>query len=219
MPNFRPIFFGLWALLTAPVVCGLPVFLFTLLTQYVAIASWGSELLFSLLMLALGVPLLMALGLGLIACITIFIPTARRHAPMFFFCAVACFAAMKGGAVLGDHFRQRKCVQLAEIGRPLVQAVQAYERKYDSPPPSLEALVPEFLPLLPKTGVGASPSFEYIVGDYAAYYGQAWTICVYIPCNVLEYDTFYYAPSVTASPGMNERAVERIGDWGYLYAD
>ena len=146
MAKIRWIFLGRWAVVTAPVVCALPVFLVTLLTEYISIAPWGSELRFALMMFVVAGMVMVILGAGLVAAIGVFSPDMRLHATTLLFCAVACFAAIKGGVLIGEHLRWRKCVQLAEIGRPLIAAIDAYERKYDRCPASLQALVPEFLP-------------------------------------------------------------------------
>jgi hypothetical protein len=49
----------------------------------------------------------------------------------------------------------------AERAQPLVDAIAAYTEAHGEPPPSLSALVPDQLAVVPRTGIGAYPMFEY----------------------------------------------------------
>jgi len=55
---------------------------------------------------------------------------------------------------------QRSWARVAKNGAPLVAAVRAYEKDHGHAPGSLQALVPEYLPRLPETGVACHPWFR-----------------------------------------------------------
>jgi len=53
--------------------------------------------------------------------------------------------------------------RVIERGAPLVQAIRTYESDTGQPPPSLDALVPKYLPAVPTTGLEAFPEYGYTV--------------------------------------------------------
>lgn len=105
---------------------------------------------------------------------------------------------------------------LAERSKPLVAAIHAYVWKHGGPPQSLEALVPDFLPAVPSTGMGAYPKYDYIC-PATAYQGNPWIIRVFTPSGFINFDQFMYFP-LTNYPAQGYRGwVERIGEWGYVH--
>jgi hypothetical protein len=220
MSKLRWIFAGRWALLTAPLACALPLFILALMVRLIAIMPWGSELLFTLGLFAMGAIAFFALGISIAASIGLCFPQTRRAAPRFFWCAVVSLLAIRLGVMTGQQICLTQCLLLAKgDGFILVKAIHAYERQYKRPPPALNALVPEFLPSLPRTEIGACPDFEYATGEYAGSYGREWTLSVSIPSNLLETDTLLYYPRSEAAEQPALPPYERLRDWVYIYAD
>jgi hypothetical protein len=46
-------------------------------------------------------------------------------------------------------------------GKPLIAAIQAYERASGRPPEALEALLPRYIQELPQTGLESFPQYDY----------------------------------------------------------
>ena len=84
----------------------------------------------------------------------------RPLAPQFM--RVALVALATAGIAVGvtDRVIQREIERFAARNRPVVAALERYERERGGPPPSLAALVPAYLPRVPATGIGAMPSFR-----------------------------------------------------------
>jgi hypothetical protein len=220
MSALRWIFAGRWALVTAPLACALPLFILAFWVRFSSVMPWGSELLFALGLLALGAIAFTALGIAIAAGIAIFFPQTRRAAPLYFWCALASLLAIRLGVMIGQQICLTQCLLLAKgKGTILVKAIHAYERQYKRPPPTLKALVPEFLLSLPRTEIGACPDFAYTTGEYAQRYGREWTVYVSIPSNLLETDTLLYYPRSEAGKQPDFPPYERLLNWVYIYAE
>jgi hypothetical protein len=61
----------------------------------------------------------------------------------------------------GSEVRMLGFQRFVERSRPLIAAIRAYDGVHGHPPETLDALVPEFLPEIPETGVGSSPAYGY----------------------------------------------------------
>jgi len=106
----------------------------------------------------------------------------RRNALLGLVSCAACLISFFLGAVLGAYIRRDGFEKLAERSQALVQAIRAYEGKHGRPPRTMEALAPEFLAEVPKTGMGAYPRYEYVVGERAARFEtNPWALYVFTP--------------------------------------
>jgi hypothetical protein len=76
------------------------------------------------------------------------------------FGALLLAATLAGQTIAGD-IRDEGIAQLARSAEPLVRAIAAYEVRHGRPPETLAALVPEFLPALPATGIPAARTWQY----------------------------------------------------------
>ena len=92
----------------------------------------------------------------------IFRKTRRFAAFLIIVCLAYSFAAMPCFKI-GNIVRMKGFERLAERSTLLVNAIYEYERSHGKPPAKLEHLVPEFLPVVPKTGMGAYPDYKYDV--------------------------------------------------------
>ena len=116
---------------------------------------------------------------------------------------------------IGNTVRRSAFEQLADRSAPLIDAIRGYELATGAPPDSLSQLVPEYLPEVPSTGMGANPEYHYFAGEEAqSRYGDRWAISVYTGL-VLSFDEFWYVPSREYES--TEGAVELIGQWAYLH--
>lgn len=204
------------SILLLVVLCALPGGISPLL----AIAPSGSEtFLFEL------VPVFLFMGAVLMLIVS----------PLLFFfrnCRSFALRSLLGSAVLmnavliGDSFGTRLHREaflkafhgLAERSTPLVQAIKSYEVRYGSPPPDLSALVPEFLPSVPGTGMAIYPQYKYYTAEKAAEFeGNPWVLVVSTSTGVLNWDQFMYFPLQNYPDTGYGGQIERIADWAYVH--
>lgn len=109
--------------------------------------------------------------------------------------------------------------QLAHRSKPLIEAIRAYERKYGKPPERLPALVPEFLPGIPGTGMAAYPDYEYdvIAVKDNENCGNPWVLYVNTSSGFLNFDSFLYHPNGRYPEEGYGGVLERIDDWAYVH--
>jgi hypothetical protein len=154
--------------------------------------------------------------LCLAALVTLPFPRLRRYSAAIALGSAAYLAAYVASVRLGDHVRVSAFHRLAEHSKPLVAAVRAFERKHGHPPESLQALVPEFLPAVPSTGMGAYPHYRYLT-DATNYDGNPWVLVVFTPPGGIAFDQFMYFPLTNYPKRGYGGWLERVGDWAYVH--
>jgi hypothetical protein len=113
----------------------------------------------------------------------------------------------------GSRGREEKIEHVATRGQPIMDAIEAYEKKNSHPPGSLDELVPDYLDAIPTTGIGAWPQFSYHTGRPDRNDGNEWTLSALLPgtpgFGLAPVELMYY-------PRQNypERSV-LIGTWCY----
>jgi len=102
--------------------------------------------------------------------------------------------------------------RLTVHSQPLIQAITAYQHDHHgTPPPTLAALVPEYLPAVPTTGITASPRYIYWV------YNGVWSLQVDCPRVIFDFSHFaYMTPEYLKEWGRSRKAGEQIGNWVYI---
>lgn len=92
----------------------------------------------------------------------------------------------------------------------VVAAITAFETANNQPPQTLQDLVPDFLPSIPKTLRDDYVSYQLITGTEARKYGgNSWVLKMEFPVPYFDYAFFYYFPN------QNYPAEWRgVGKWG-----
>jgi hypothetical protein len=171
---------------------------------------WGSLVVVVGLLIALaGVPV------SLIAAVS---SKARRSALLACLCCLAYLLVGVGCIRIGDRVRMHAFHGLAERSAGLVAAIKRFEAERGNPPTTLQDLVPDFLPHVPKTGMGAYPDYEYLVGEKARpYAGNPWVLVVSTPSGGINFDMFVYFPNGDYPREAYGSWLERISDWAYCH--
>jgi len=120
--------------------------------------------------------------------------------------------------------------------RPVIEAIRRYERERRAPPPTLDALVPDFLDALPLPGGPAAGGWEYwadvpggrveggrwhrvrlesSAGGWALGIAVRKDFVPRFPYNLGDY--FIYHPSGSYPRSAYGGVLERVGDWGYYH--
>lgn len=105
---------------------------------------------------------------------------------------------------------------LARRSRPLVAAIHAYETRHSEPPPHLLALVPEFLPEVPGTGMWSYPDFVYWVDRDAPQVRPDWGLRVECSIGFLNWDEFIYSPRGNRHEAGFVQEKSHL-DWRYIH--
>ena len=165
-----------------------------ILLQYQAVAPVGH---WSLLFFEL--PYL--IGILAAACSILILPflalrrAKRLSALAWLLAAVIYLPLAVGGLLIGSRIRFWAFDRLALRSAPLVSAIRSYEAAHGQPPPSLAALVPTYLPRVPRTGMMAYPDYRYYVGAEAHRHdNNPWALIVHTPSGGINFDQFMYFP-------------------------
>lgn len=197
-------------------LCASPLALLPLL-QYVALSPVGTSMLLWIEGL-LALLLLPALGVMLVTPFLLISRGLRRGAARALACALVFTPSFVVGMLASAHLRHRAFEDLAERSMALVSAIEAFELAHGSPPPDLDALVPDFLPAVPGTGLGAHPRYDYHVGEAAVRFDQnPWAIVVSVPSGGINFDTFMYFPRQNYPVRGYGGGIQRIGKWAYVH--
>lgn len=116
------------------------------------------------------------------------------------------------------HLRKQEFHRLADKSKPLVMAIHAYNDAKGRPPDKLDDLVPQYLPKIPGTGMGAYPEYVYDVAKSKnEWYGNPWVLYVETPLGVLNWDMFLYFPKQNYPKHGFGGYLEKIDDWAYVH--
>lgn len=107
------------------------------------------------------VPLLSLVVLGALALFLSPLESLRNRALTTLVVCVVATPFLLAGFPLVSRASDFALERLIRRSEPLVAALRAFEARHGQPPPNLDALVPEFLPSLPATGVPGAPNFSY----------------------------------------------------------
>ncbi len=186
--------------------------------DYAAIASWGTEAFLWWELFFIGIPMLAIAFVIPVSLIFAFFKRFRRLAFFAFVCALSFFCGTMIGSKTGSKIRMKGFTLLAERSKPLVEAIKKYEREHGTPPESLEALIPKYLPQIPSTRMSAYPKYEYVSGEKARHYdGNPWALYVFTPSGGINFDQFLYFPLQNYPQSGYGGSLERVGEWAYVH--
>lgn len=181
-------------------------------------ASWLSTTAYGTHWLGMA-PLLagMAAFLAVVAspCLVLLLPfrRARRAGVVLLALAVLTFANAVAAVVFGNATRMAGMGAFTRRSAPLVEAIKAYDRDHGEPPPHLDALLPDYLPEVPSTGMRAYPEYRYSVWPGKS---PAWTLAVSTGWG-LSFDEMLYFPDHDYPARGYGGVLERVGDWAYVH--
>lgn len=191
--------------------------LLVIATDYSAVSAHGSAELLNLQFFVV-IPLLIAFILIFVLVFRILRRQTRRTAFYNLLICTAFVAIIMGSMQIGRHIRTSAFLRLAERSEALVVAIRAYTSQHGRPPDSLYDLVPGYLDLIPNTGMGAYPTYEYQPCKEDECDGNPWKITVFTPSGGINFDMFFYYP-LQNYPSLfwGDNGVERIRDWAYVH--
>jgi hypothetical protein len=155
-----------------------------------ALSPGGSEMMLHLANVSLAGGYLGAFPLMILLAAFAVLPQARRPALLGLIAAVIGFMAFVT-LVWGVTEREEAFVRVITNVEPLVRAVEDFEKEFGRAPTSLTELIPEHLPALPETTVGAWPTVRYDTPRD----GKPWRMAVPVPESVLDFSELFYEPT------------------------
>ncbi len=115
--------------------------------------------------------------------------------------------------LVSREIRKNGFQQMAERTKPLITAIKKFEKQKGHAPEALAELVPEFLPAVPTTGIGAYPEYRYEQFEDDS---DPWELSVRCGGGFLNWDEFFYLPSENYGKRVGG-CVEPAGTWAYFY--
>jgi len=201
--KFRIAFFLVMWL--APIVC-----------ESIVMSGWSGDFigwLAALWKALAGLTLIGLFGVGVLGLFFLLFSATRRPATVVISTCFFAFISLTAGLVVSRQVRMHGFTQMACRTKPLIAAIEKFEKAKGHAPDKLSELVPKFLPSVPKTGIGAYPDFLYKRFNDET---DPWELSVLCSVGLLNFDEFYYRPSkkyVSRLGGW----IEPAGDWAYFH--
>ena len=133
--------------------------------------------------------------------------TSQYHLKLF----LGFIVGILVGTAVGNPIRMNAYRELGERSEPLIRAIHRFEDEHGSPPPTLEVLVPDYLPAIPEAVVGGSEPYHYRAGGSG--YDQ-WSLRVHASSGMGSFDEFIYLPNQDYEKHFASRTV--LGKWVYI---
>ena len=132
------------------------------------------------------------------------------------FCGVVFVITLIAFGV-GETMRDAVFKAITVRGRPLVAAIKQFQAKNGALPGGLDELVPDFIPAIPDTGVGAYPKYEFIrKPDPVKYGGNPWVLFVNVSTDDLMQDLLIFFPDGNYPANRPGHGARRFGDWAKI---
>jgi hypothetical protein len=132
------------------------------------------------------------------------------------FCGIVFVITMIAFGV-GETMRDAAFKAITVRGGPLIAAIKQFQAKNGALPGRLDELVPDFIPAIPDTGVGAYPKFEYLrKPDPAKYDGNPWVLYVNVSTDELMQDLLIFYPDQNYTPNRPGHLAGRFADWAKI---
>ena len=188
------------------------------LVAWVLMSPYGSELLLCVTMLY-HIAFLAAVVMLPVMLVRVCMKRTRMRARLWLLVIavyVPCFVA---GGLLEHHVWSAGWEAFSERSQPLIAAIKKYERDQGMPPERLADLVPDYLSVLPYTGMRACSEYQYETGSHAGeeYAGNPWVLQVIPPVFGVGFDEVLYFPRQNYPQRGYGGSLERIGEWAYVH--
>lgn len=168
--------------------------------------------------LLVGLVLVVFLIATLVAPILMLDKKHRKNAIKLFLISGATTCLMIASIPLAGSVRMFAFSRMADRTEPLIRAIRAYENTHRVPPTTLDALVPNYIAVIPNTGLRAYPRYNYVSGEQAKDYdGNPWALYVDTSSGLGNWDIFLYLPRENYPRYGYGGGLERVGNWAYVH--
>jgi hypothetical protein len=212
----RPMF--IWCGIVA--VCSVLLNSLRVLAEWIVVSPRGTDELLWTAEMNLFFLFLLALAVVPVSVILLIFRKTRKTALYGLSAGVIYLFIAIAAPLISDQVRMRGFYKLAERSTVLVQAIHRFEKEKGAPPKTLQELVPEYLNLIPITGMGGYPTYEYKTGREAHQWtDDSWLLYVNTPAGGINFDIFIYLPSRNYQKDnlRYDGCSKLIGEWAYIY--
>ena len=186
-------------------------------------SSIGSVGLFDILGLfsiLLFFPIMSSFPTALIGLVLVFFKEYRKPAITLFACSTVllCLSILilTGGMI--QNMRHSAFVKLEQRSKPLVKAIEQFNKDNNHPPKDLNELCPKYISQIPSTGMNAYPTYQYEVNTSKTdWEGNPWVLYINTPNGMINFDRFIYLPNQNYPESIQGERLEKIGSWAYLH--
>lgn len=160
-----------------------------------------------------GLVLIALVAVLLCSPVLMFFGKSRPFAITLFLCCCLSLGLFLPGMLISRLIRMNGFEQLGIRTKPLIVAIEKYEREKRDAPHELGDLVPDYLPAIPSTGIGAYPKYEFTrLKDER----DRWQLTVSCSVGFFNWDEFFYLPSKKYEHRYGGW-IEPVGDWAYFH--
>jgi hypothetical protein len=159
--------------------------------------------------------LLASFGVLFVTLVFCLLKRSRNSAVVWLVISVAFAASILVSLGEARRIRHDAFYELAERSSSLVEAIERYDNRFGKPPEKLGELVPDFISVIPSTGMGAYPEYKYLAGEL--YEGNPWVLIIHTPTAIGDFDQFVYYPLQNYPAHWFGNRMERIRDWAYIH--
>ena len=159
---------------------------------------------------------LIVIGLILVVFVSPIFILFRKTRPFALNAFICCCVALLfflPSMVASRLIRMNGFEELGKRSKPLIAAIEKFEKEKGHAPNLLSELVPEYLPAVPNTGIGAYPNYEYTTLKNER---DKWQLTVSCSVGLLNWDEFFYLPSKVYEKRYGGW-IEPVGDWAYFH--
>lgn len=103
---------------------------------------------------------IVVVGLAIVSAMLLLQPVNRELAKRLLAVAGVTLATAMVAARFADWVVEDQALRFTVRSRPVIVAIEAYERDHGAAPATVEALVPDYLPKEPFTGIGSAPRYR-----------------------------------------------------------
>lgn len=188
------------------------------LVAWVLMSPYGSELLLCVTMLY-HIAFLAAVVMLPVMLVRVCMKRTRTRARLWLLVIavyVPCFVA---GGLLEHQVWNAGWEAFSERSQPLIAAIKKYERDQGMPPERLADLVPDYLSVLPDTGMRACSEYQYVTGPDTreGFNKNPWVLRISPPVFGVGFDLVLYFPNQNYPEHGYGGSLERVGDWAYVH--
>ena len=188
------------------------------LVAWVLMSPYGSELLLCVTMLY-HIAFLAAVVMLPVMLVRVCMKRTRTRARLWLMVITAYVPCFVAGGMLEHHVWSAGWEAFSERSQPLIAAIKKYERDQGMPPERLADLVPDYLSVLPYTGMRACSEYQYETGPDTreGFNENPWVLRISPPVFGVGFDLVLYFPNQNYPEHGYGGSLERVGDWAYVH--
>lgn len=125
------------------------------------------------------------------------------------------YGSMPLGDAVSDRMREKGLARTRTRTQPIIAALKVYKKKNGEYPQALNALVPDSLPSLPRTGSAVFPEFQYLPATDKTLF-RSYELSIPTPSGPISFDRYLFWPEREYPDYYSRVDLKTTGDWVFL---